>query len=216
MNTQRVLTRNVLADTGYSSGVNYAFFEELGLLSYIPQHGQYKGGPDGFNYHKEGNYWECPEGKQVKHRKTFIDKGVKKNQYATKRWDCRDSPIKSQCLGKGHEKRIGITYYKEEYDRGIARLKTKQGKRFKFIRSSAVEPIFGSLTQFFGMRKGNTIRIKQASKAMLMAGAAYNLKKYMKFTGKKVMSKVETVKASTLLFLGQLFLLKKRLVPVKL
>ncbi|MGK0426799.1 MAG: hypothetical protein ACJAUR_000901 [Ulvibacter sp.] len=66
------------------------------------------------------------------------------------------------------------------------------------------------------MRKVNTIGIKQANKAMLMAGAAYNLKKYMKFTGKKVMSKVEAVKASILLFLGQLFLLKKRLVPVEL
>ena len=203
--------RNVLADTGYSSGENYAFFEELGLQSYIPPHGQYKGGPDGFNYHKEGNYWECPEGKQVKHRKTFIDKGVKKNQYATKRADCRDCPIKSQCLGKGLEKRIDITYYKAEYDRGIARLKTKQGKRFKFLRSSTVEPVFGSLTQFYGMRKVNTIGIKQANKAMLIAVAAYNLKKHLKFLGKKAVNKVERVKASTLLLFGLLHGQKMRL-----
>jgi hypothetical protein len=34
------------------------------------------------------------------------------------------------------------------------------------------------------MRKINTIAIKQANKAMLMAGAAYNLNKYLKFVAK--------------------------------
>jgi len=193
---QGLLMQNVLADAGYSSGENYAFFEEHGLSSYIPPHGQYKGGPKGFSYDREGDYWECSEGKRVKYQKTFLDKGVKKNRYTTKRADCRDCLIKTACLGKGHEKRIDITYYKEEYDRGIARLKTKQGKRFKYIRSSTVEPVFGSLTQFFGMRKVNTIGLKQANKVMMMAGTAYNLKKYLKFIDKKVKSKVKEVKAS--------------------
>lgn len=196
-----VLMHNVLADAGYSSGENYAFFEELGLKSYIPPHGQYKGGPKGFTYHKEGNYWECPQGKFAIHRKTFTDKGVKKNQYATKRADCRDCPIKTACIGKNHEKRIDITYYKPEYDRAIARLKTKQGKRFKYIRSSTVEPVFGSLTQFYGMRKVNTIGIKQANKSMLMAGTAYNLKKYLKFVQKKAANQVKEVPTS----INQLF-----------
>ncbi|MFT6137816.1 MAG: hypothetical protein ACJAUJ_000902 [Salibacteraceae bacterium] len=105
---------NILADTGYSSGDNYAFFEEQGLKSYIPPHGQYKEGPEGFTYKKEDNYWECSQGKRAQFRKTFEDKGVKKNQYATKRADCRDCPIKTTCIGKAHEKRIDITYYKEE------------------------------------------------------------------------------------------------------
>ncbi|MDX2360160.1 MAG: IS1182 family transposase [Crocinitomicaceae bacterium] len=197
-----LLMHNVLADAGYSSGENYAFFEELGLQSYIPPHGKYKGGPRGFTYHKEADasasrsYWECSQGKRAEFRKTHENKGIKKNQYATKRADCRDCPIKTACIGKSHQKRIDITYYKEEYDRGIARLKSKQGKRFKFLRSSTVEPVFGSLTQFFGMRKVNTIGIKQANKVMLMAGAAYNLKKYLKFVGKTAKSKAEEVKSA--------------------
>ena len=145
---------------------------------------------------KEGDYWECSEEKRVKYQKTFLDKGVKKNRYTTKRADCKNCPIKSACIGKGHEKRIDITYYKEEYDRGIARLKTRQGRRFKYIRSSTVEPVFGSLTQFFGMRKVNTIGLKQANKVMMMSGAAYNLKKYLKFVQKIANSKVEVVKNS--------------------
>lgn len=216
LHKQGLLMHNVLADAGYSSGENYAFFENQGLTSYIPPHGKYKGGPSGFSYHVEGNYWECSQGKRAEHRKKFEDKGIKKNQYATKRADCRDCPIKTACIGKSHEKRIDITYYKPEYDRAIARLKSKQGRRFKYLRSSTVEPVFGSLTQFYGMRKVNTIGINQANKAMLMAGAAYNLKKYLKFIEKKVISKVETVKTSTFLLIDQILSLKMGLEPIKL
>lgn len=53
-------------------------------------------------------------------------------------------------------------------------------------RQSTVEPVFGTLTQFMGMRKVNTIGIKQASKVMLMSATAYNLKKYLKFIQKRV------------------------------
>ena len=37
--------QNVLADTAYSSGENYAFLERENINSYIPPHGTYKGGP---------------------------------------------------------------------------------------------------------------------------------------------------------------------------
>ena len=75
-------------------------------------------------------------------------------------------------------------------------MKTRQGRRFKYIRSSTVEPVFGSLTQFFGMRKVNTIGLEQANKVMLMAGTAYNLKKYLKFVQKKANRKVGVAKTS--------------------
>jgi hypothetical protein len=51
-------------------------------------------------------------------------------------------------------------------------------------RQSTVEPVFGTLTQFMGMRKVFTKGIKQANKVMLMFAVAYNLKKYLKFTQK--------------------------------
>ena len=51
----------------------------------------------------------------------------------------------------------------------------------KAKRQSTVEPVFGTLTQFMGLRKINTIGIKQANKCMQLAAIAYNLKKYLKF-----------------------------------
>lgn len=46
------------------------------------------------------------------------------------------------------------------------------------------------------MRKVNTIGIKQANKVMLMAGTAYNLKKYLKFIQKTAKSKAEELNAA--------------------
>ena len=62
----------------------------------------------------------------------------------------------------------------------------------KSKRQSTVEPVFGTLTQFMGMRKINTIGIKQANKVMHMAAIAYNLKKYLKFTRDRVKSGMGT------------------------
>lgn len=55
--------------------------------------------------------------------------------------------------------------------------------------------VLGSLTQFFGMRKVNTIGIKQANKVMMLAATAYNLKKYLKLNPKTVQSIAKSVSA---------------------
>ena len=191
LNKQGLFWVNCVADTGYSSGENYSFLEDIRLRSFIPPHGTYKGGPDEFEYIKDGNYWKCSQGKAVKFRKVVIQKGTKKNQYSTTRADCRDCPVRHKCIGKAHEKRIDVTYYKEEYERNIKRVNSREGRYLKGKRQSTVEPVFGSLTQFYGLRKINTIGIKQANKVMHMSAIAYNLKKYLKFITKNTKSKVK-------------------------
>nr|WP_255554264.1 transposase [Mesonia aestuariivivens] len=55
-------------------------------------------------------------------------------------------------------------------------------------RQSTVEPVFGTLTQFMGLRKVNTLGLKQANKCMQLSAIAYNLKKYLKFIEKRTKS----------------------------
>lgn len=183
-----LIWENLIADTGYSSGENYAYLENKGITSYIPPHGTYKGGPENFRYHKDGNYWLCPQGKKVTFRKQRLEKGTLKDFYLTKRSDCKDCPIKRQCLGKSFEKKISITAYRAEYERNIARVESRRGRYMKGKRQSTVEPVFGTLKEFMGLRKVNVIGIRQANKCMHLAAMAHNLKKYLKFTGKKAKS----------------------------
>lgn len=182
---QGLVWENCVADTGYSSGENYAFLERQGIKSFIPPHGTYKGGPEGFVYIEEGNYWLCPQGKKVTFRKQKLEKGTLKDNYFTRRSDCKGCPIKAKCIGKSHEKRINITAYREEYERNIARVSSPLGRYMKGKRQSTVEPVFGTLTQFMGLGKVNTIGLAQANKCMHLSAMAYNLKKYLKFVQKR-------------------------------
>lgn len=117
-------------------------------------------------------------------KKTKYQKNHPENYYRTSRADCMGCPLAPKCIGKMHEKEIRITAYKEEYDRALIRVKGKKGQYYKTLRRSTVEPVFGSLINFTGMRKINTRGIESANKGLLMAAMAYNLKKLLKHNGK--------------------------------
>jgi hypothetical protein len=55
----------------------------------------------------------------------------------------------------------------------------------KKLRQNTVEPVFGSLTQFYGLRKIGVLGKAGAHKVMLMAAIAFNLKKHLKKGGRK-------------------------------
>jgi len=195
LHSQGLIWRNCVADTGYSSGDNYAFLEAEGLESFIPPHGTYKGGPEGFTYNKEQDCFICPQNKLIPFTKVFYE-GANKNkkkEYRASKNVCIDCPIKTECLKKSQEKRITITFYNEEYQRNKARVHSKRGRYMKARRQSTVEPVFGILTQFMGLRKINTIGIQQANKVMHLSAMAYNLKKYLKFISKTVKSDAKRV-----------------------
>ena len=187
LTTQGLLWQNVLADTGYSSGENYAFLEAQGLVSYIPPHGTYKGGPDGFTYNQEHDYYLCPRGKIIPFKKVFYENrnNTKKKEYRASKKVCIACPLRSQCLGKtAQEKKFTITFYRPEYERNNTRVNTKKGHYLKTKRQSTVEPVLGTLKEVMGLRKVNTIGIRQANKCMHLAATAYNLKKYLNFINK--------------------------------
>ncbi len=77
----------------------------------------------------------------------------------------------------------------------------------KRLRHQTVEPVLGSLVEYYGIRKLNVRGKAGAHKVMLIAAIAFNLKKYMKFTTKSTVSqaialKVEWSPASQGPFLG--------------
>lgn len=188
---QGLVWENCVADTGYSSGENYAFLEARGLQSFIPPHGTYKGGPKGFLYNAAEDHYLCPQGKEIPFKKVFLDyrTGTRKKEYRARKHVCIDCPIRSSCLGKSaQEKKFSVTYYRAEYQRNNTRVNSPQGRYMKGKRQSTVEPVFGTLTQFMGLRKINTIGLGQANKAMHLSAIAYNLKKYLKFIQKRVKS----------------------------
>jgi transposase len=189
-NTNQRLRKNdlkmkrVLADAGYSNGENYKYLESINVEGFIPLHGQYEGIRKGFVYEPEQDRWRCRNGKYVTFRKIKYQKGHPEKHYLTTSLDCKGCPYAKECLGKSKEKRIRITVYKEEYDRAKERAESIKGRVMKKVRQSTVEPVFGTLINYMGMKKINARGIEQANKVMLMAGTAYNLQKLMRYVQK--------------------------------
>ena len=177
----------VLADGNYSSSEALRTLEEVNIVGYIPNFGQYKSFRRGFSYDKENDRYLCSQGKVLEY------KSIKKShrngemkQYRSSSKDCAICPLKSQCIGKSLHKTIAVTVDKELFEKMHNRLQTPMAKRMKKLRSSTVEPVLGTLVNFLGMRRVYTKGISLAGKCMTMAAIAYNLKKLMKWQSKKV------------------------------
>ena len=106
--------------------------------------------------------------------------------YRSSAKDCGQCPLRSKCIGKSKFKKIDDSVDKPLYDRMHLRLQTQKAKRMKKLRSSTVEPVLGTLINYLNLRRVNTRGIRQANKGMLMSAVAYNLKKLLKFTAKRV------------------------------
>ncbi|RYY24524.1 MAG: IS1182 family transposase [Sphingobacteriaceae bacterium] len=177
---------DLLADTGYSNGSNYRFLEQKGVTGWVPVFGMYKPVVPGFTYNKENDEYTCPTGKPLpfKGYDHTADGRLLKN-YWTASKDCKACPLKSSCIQNMHYKKITRTVYDEQYLRAYARQHSRRGKQMKKLRQSTVEPVFGSLTQYYGLSKIGVLGKAGAHKVMLMAAIAFNLKKYLKKGGKK-------------------------------
>ncbi|WP_225975381.1 IS1182 family transposase [Panacibacter ginsenosidivorans] len=177
----------VLADAGYSSGTALQALEDNNIEGYIPNFGQYKPSRDGFTYDKENDRYTCSRGVHLPFKKlTTTSLGYQMKVYRSSSKDCGHCPLRSKCIGKSDFKKIDDSVDKPLYDRMHARLQTNKAKRMKKIRSATVEPVLGTLVNFLNMRRVNTRGIRQANKCMLMAAIAYNIKKLMRFTTRKV------------------------------
>ncbi|RYE19697.1 MAG: IS1182 family transposase [Sphingobacteriaceae bacterium] len=181
-----LIMANLLADAGYSNGSNYSFLEQKGITGWVPVFGMFKPVVPGFTYNKENDEYTCIAGKPLPFKafEHSADGRLLKSYWAAST-DCNRCPLKATCVPNSPCRRITRTPYDEQYLRAHARQHSQRGKQMKKLRQSTVEPVFGSLTQYYGLNKISVLGKAGAHKVMLMAAIAFNLKKYLKKGGKK-------------------------------
>jgi transposase len=190
----------VAADTGYSSGEALRYCEEHAVKAYIPNFGLYKPTREGFIYNKDLDRYECTRGNQaiLPFRKIETDtKGYVKKVYRSNNSKCKHCPLRSSCIGKSDFKVLYDSIDKPYYDRMHQRMQTPYARKISKIRSSTVEPVLGTLINFLNMKRVNTRGINLATKHVLMAALCYNLKKYMRFQGRKAFIEVKSLTLNT-------------------
>jgi transposase len=190
-----VEVEQVYADAGYSSGEALKALEQNNITGYIPNFGQYKASREGFSYDSENDRYICQRGVHLPFKKlTTTSLGYKMKVYRSSARDCGPCPLRSVCIGKSDFKKIDDSIDKPYYDRMHARLESVNKEKIRKLRSSTVEPVLGTLVNFLAMRRVNTRGIKQANKCMLMAAAAYNLKKLLNWQQQKRKTAVIAIK----------------------
>ena len=194
---QGLTVEEVYADAGYSSGTALKALEEKNITGYIPNFGQYKPSRDGFTYDKENDRYTCTRGVHLPFKKQITTSlGYQMKVYRSSAKDCGPCPLRNVCIGKSDFKKIDDSVDKPYYDRMHRRLQTVSRQKVRQIRGSTVEPVLGTLVNYLGMRRVNTRGLQQANKCMLMAAVAYNLKKLLKWQGKKANTMVNSIEKS--------------------
>lgn len=176
----------VLADGGYSSGEAIKALISHNIEGYIPNSGSYKYSRDqeGFYYDAENDLYTCSKGAQLTFRRlapTAKKATIWKRVYESAPDDCRNCPLKETCATKRGTKQLVDSADKHLYEQMHKKTRSIKGRELKLLRSSTVEPVLGSLINYTGMSRINSKGIQQANKCMLMAAAAYNLKKLIKY-----------------------------------
>jgi hypothetical protein len=134
--------------------------------------------------------------KILNYKRTILTKRGKLHKEYRSAWEsCDKCPFRTTCLQKNaRSKRLLVTAYRKEYGEAYERINSKQGKKMMKLRQSIVEPVFGSLINYFGLKQVNAKGIEAANKVMLGVAIAYNLKKYMKFLIKTIKSEAKALR----------------------
>jgi IS5 family transposase len=181
-----------LADAAYSSGENYRYLNDQNIEAYIPLLGGALSGSEGFVYDEQNDWYVCPNNKILKGNGRVVDdgRGHPVRKYFSLKSDCDKCPLRSSCITeKAKTKKVQHSVYKKELEAAIARQQSLKGKVMKRKRSATVEPVWGTLINFLGLRRMTSRGLKCANQALLMSSACYNLKKYMKH----IIQKVKTI-----------------------
>lgn len=127
----------------------------------------YKPEIEGFPYNKEKDEYRCPMNKPLPFKEfyTSLDDSLFRNYWAAPK-ECKACPMKSTCAPNVNCRKITRTIYDEQYLRAYSRQHSKRGKQMKKLRQSTVEPVFGSLTHYYGLRKIGVLGKAGAHKVM--------------------------------------------------
>jgi len=191
MAEQAIQVEEILADTGYSSGKAIRALTANGMKGFIPNPGNYKSSREieGFTYEADHDRYTCIMGVHLPFRRiesAYKEPTVLKKIYESNISDCKNCPFKEICANKKGFKKLIDSADKPLYEYMQRRVESPKGKLMKLLRSSTVEPVFGSLINHTGLNRINSKGLKQANKCMLMAATAYNLKKLLKYKFKPI------------------------------
>jgi hypothetical protein len=157
----------LLADGGFGSGENYAYLEAAKIEGFISLPGSYHPLREGFNYDPERDVYVCRNGKFLYNHGIRMEKGFANHYYHARIKECGVCPFKKECCGTKRRQSLTFSVYRNYHQRMQERIESKEGKKMKRRRMATVEAVFGSLLNYYGMKRAN-MKGKQAAQKMML------------------------------------------------
>ncbi len=189
---------NIIADSGYSSGVNFAEFEKERykdkIEPYIPdvvseqnrkgKSYSHKEDPrfdkSRFVYNSEDDTVSCPAGKKLHYIGKSNRRGVMYNNYGNNTAECKKCEYYGICTNSKRGRHIVISGYQPIIDKMREKLSTEEGKKIYGRRKITAEPVLGNLSQNLGFREFLLRDIQKVKGEFLLMCIAHNLIKITK------------------------------------
>ena len=164
--------KTVLGDPNYFSEENLRACKERGIEAVIPDSqekrsmgvdGEKRYDADDFKYHEEGNYYECPYGKELVYKGTTKMRGKEVKVYQGSLKDCRVCPYISKCRWskkeRGKVKQGRKLMISESNGPGSLcrqmreKLKSEEYQEIYAYRIQIIEPVFANIGYCKGLKR---------------------------------------------------------------
>ncbi|MEW6557568.1 MAG: transposase, partial [Elusimicrobiota bacterium] len=189
---------NIPADSGYSSGNNFAELDKEQYKNkiepFIPDEvgEQIKKGKGGshkedpqfdkskFIYNSEDDTVTCPAGKKLHHTGKRHYRGVMYNVYGNNTY-CKSCQHYGKCTSSKCGRNIFISEHQPLFDKMRSKLLTPEGKKIYGIRKITAEPVFGNLAHNLGFREFLLRGLEKVKGEFSLMCSAHNLLKITRF-----------------------------------
>lgn len=180
-----------LYDKGYHTGSEFKAADDLAIdvMVAIPAVAAQAPDPaynvDKFTYHKEGDYYLCPQGNKLTTPGTWYNaRTYQFKQYTTK--DCKVCPVKDLCTKAKYGKGIQRSEYAELIEQNKNRI--EKNKDYYRRRQAIVEHPYGTIKRQWGFNYILTKKYKERASADVgLMFIAYNLRRIMNIVSKKAL-----------------------------
>ena len=180
-----------LYDKGYHTGSEFKTVADLGIEVLVaiptvaanaPNHAY---NVENFEYNSEGDFYICPQGKELHTTGTLHEaKTYKFKRYTTR--DCMSCPVKSECSKAKYGKGIQRSEYQEYINKNKERILKNQN--YYRRRQAIVEHPYGTIKRQWGFNYVMTKKtIHRASADVGLVFTAYNLRRILNIIGKEAL-----------------------------
>lgn len=178
-----------LYDKGYHTGSEFKTADDLGIdvMVAIPAPASQAPDPaynvEKFTYHKEGDYYTCPQENKLTTPGTWHKaRTYQFKRYTTK--DCIECPVKDLCTKAKYGKAIQRSEYAELIGQNKNRI--EKNKDYYRRRQAIVEHPYGTIKRQWGFNYIITKKYKERASADVgLMFIAYNLRRIMNIVGKE-------------------------------